>query len=200
MVDLVHERDKMVFVDEASFKVSYRRTRGRSLIGTKAVAVIKGVRTKNYSLAAAVSTSGIVHRSCIDGAFNTNYFSMFIESLCVRMGMSLINSIEQLHMNNCILIMDNVAFHKAAAIQEMVQSKGHRLQFLPPYSPFLNPIEELFAQWKAIVKGACPETPDDLFKAVVDGCNSITIEHCQNYFRHMESYLPRCRRGEVITD
>jgi hypothetical protein len=88
---MVHERDSMIFLDEASFKVSYRRTRGRSLKGTRAVTVVKGLRTENFSLVAGISTNDVVHYSCIQGAYNSNYFAMFVESTLLILGTVYLN-------------------------------------------------------------------------------------------------------------
>ncbi len=49
-----------------------------------------------------------------------------------------------------VLVMDNAAFHKRADIREAIAAAGHTLEFLPPYSPDLNPIERKWAQAKAI--------------------------------------------------
>jgi hypothetical protein len=96
--------------------------------------------------------------------------------------------------------MDNVPFHHCPSIQSIIQAAGHTLLFLPPYSPFLNPIENLFAQWKNIVRTAKPNTMAELNTAITAGFNMIDSSSCANYFRHMESYISRCLRGEAITD
>jgi transposase len=49
--------------------------------------------------------------------------------------------------------MDNVAFHKNAGVRSNIERRGNRLLLLPPYSPFLNPIENLFSKWKEIIRG-----------------------------------------------
>ena len=51
-----------------------------------------------------------------------------------------------------LLVMDNAAFHQRQDIKQAIQTAGHRLLFLPPYSPDLNPIEHTWAQAKALRK------------------------------------------------
>ena len=51
-----------------------------------------------------------------------------------------------------IIVMDNAAFHKAGKTQKVIKNAGHILEYLPPYSPDLNPIEHKWAQAKAIRK------------------------------------------------
>lgn len=49
-----------------------------------------------------------------------------------------------------VLVMDNAAFHKNKCMQEEIKLAGHILEYLPPYSPDLNPIEHKWAQAKSI--------------------------------------------------
>ena len=51
-----------------------------------------------------------------------------------------------------VIVMDNATFHKRCDIQNAIRKAGHILEFLPPYSPQLNPIERKWAQAKAIRK------------------------------------------------
>ena len=43
---------------------------------------------------------------------------------------------------NSVIVMDNAPFHKRANFQHLIEQQGHLLEFLPPYSPDLNPIEQ----------------------------------------------------------
>ncbi|WP_404809685.1 transposase [Legionella longbeachae] len=47
-------------------------------------------------------------------------------------------------------MIDNAAFHKKASTKQLIDNTGHTLEFLPHYSPDLNPIEHRWAQAKAI--------------------------------------------------
>ena len=50
---------------------------------------------------------------------------------------------------NSVLIMDNAGFHKSPLLLEMIEKAGHKLEYLPAYSPDLNPIEPKWAQSKS---------------------------------------------------
>jgi hypothetical protein len=54
--------------------------------------------------------------------------------------------------SNSVVVMDNASFHKRQDIQEAIAQAGHILEYLPPYSPDLNPIEKKWAQAKETVK------------------------------------------------
>ena len=53
-----------------------------------------------------------------------------------------------------IVILDNLSSHKVAGVRATVEARGARLLCLPPYSPDLNPIEQLFAKLKALLRKA----------------------------------------------
>ena len=67
----------------------------------------------------------------------------------------------------CVIIMDNASFHKR--VQRLLNRHGHRLLFLPPYSPDLNPIEKKWAQVKFLRQGWME---NDLSKLFYDVCTS----------------------------
>ena len=64
-----------------------------------------------------------------------------------------------------IVVMDNLASHKVAGIEEAIEGAGAELRYLPPYSPDLNPIEQLFAKIKALLRKAAARTLDALLDA-----------------------------------
>ena len=51
-----------------------------------------------------------------------------------------------------VVILDNAAIHHVDGIVELIQSRGALVQFLPPYSPDIMPIEELFFKVKSVLK------------------------------------------------
>jgi hypothetical protein len=121
-----------------------RRRRGRSLSGERAVLNVPALRNRNISVCCATSRHGTFLYRKQDRPFNTETFSAYINELLAKL--------EHDGINNAILVLDNVPFHKPLVTREKVEATGHTLVFLPPYSPFLNPIENMFSQWKDSVK------------------------------------------------
>jgi transposase len=62
-----------------------------------------------------------------------------------------------------IIVMDNASFHKTLPIKTIIEASGHTLEYLPPYSPDLNPIEHKWAQAKAM-RRAFSCSLDELFQ------------------------------------
>jgi transposase len=88
-----------------------------------------------------------------------------------------------------IVIMDNLSSHKRPAIRAAIRSVGARLLFLPPYSPDLNPIEQMFAKLKHLLRKAAERTPQDTWKQIGKLLNSFKPEECAAYLRN-SGYAP----------
>jgi transposase len=65
-----------------------------------------------------------------------------------------------------IVVMDNLGSHKGKTVRELIRPAGARLIFLPKYSPDLNPIEQVFAKLKHLLRKACARTVDAVAAAV----------------------------------
>lgn len=83
-----------------------------------------------------------------------------------------------------IVVQDNLSVHKDGRARAAIEAAGCRMEFLPVYSPGLNPIELVFAPLKAYVRGAKARTPDAVIDAVGDGLNRVTPEQLRNCYRH----------------
>ena len=56
------------------------------------------------------------------------------------------------------VVMDNLSIHKVAGVQEAIRAAGASVLYLPSYSPDFNPIEQLFAKFKALLRKAAART------------------------------------------
>ena len=83
-----------------------------------------------------------------------------------------------------IVIMDNLCSHKAKAVRRLIRSAGQRLFYLPKYSPDLNPIEQVFAKLKHLVRKAAARTVEAVCTAIGQALQAFTPEECANYFAH----------------
>jgi transposase len=83
-----------------------------------------------------------------------------------------------------IVIMDNLSTHKIAEVKTLIEARGASLQYLPAYSPDLNPIEMAFAKLKAHLREAAARTSEQLQSAVAKALTCFEPNHCQGFFRH----------------
>ncbi len=73
---------------------------------------------------------------------------------------------------------------KVHGIREAIEATGASLRYLPPYSPDLNPIEQLFAKIKALLRQAAKRTVPELWDEIGDILETIEPQECQNYLRN----------------
>jgi transposase len=180
------------FLDEVGFNVSMRSRRGRSLLGTAAAMSVEKIRSRNISICCVMSRNGAFYYKKQLRAFNIENFADFIDELLAKF---------ELHgLIGRTIVMDNVRFHHSSIICLKIVEKGHKVLFLPPYSPFLNPIENMFAQWKQYVRGSRPTDEASLFSLIDEKFNFITDNHCNNYYRHMLENMHKCILKEEIID
>src|SRR5262249_46687345 len=83
-----------------------------------------------------------------------------------------------------IVIMDNLGSHKSGAVRQLIRSSGAKLLFLPKYSPDLNPIEQVFAKLKHLLRKAAARTVEAICAAIGNILGVFTPEECANYFRN----------------
>lgn len=190
MLENAHNRHKIFFLDEVGFNFCMRSINGWSQIGTRANVTVPQIRSRNFSCAAVMSRSSLYYFKVLDKPYNTSFFREFI--------LEILQKFYAEQITNTLLVCDNVAFHRNPEIQSLIRANGHETLFLAPYSPFLNPIEELFSQWKHHVRHAQPRNTEDLLVAINNAAANITEENCKNYVEHMETYYPLCLQRRCI--
>jgi len=106
----------------------------------------------------------------IDGPINGEAFLAYVEQLLVpglRPG--------------DLVVMDNLGSHKGKAVRKAIRAAGAKLFFLPPYSPGLNPIEQVFAKLKHLLRKAQERTVDDTWQRIGALIQSFSPQECANY-------------------
>jgi transposase len=88
-----------------------------------------------------------------------------------------------------IVVLDNLSSHKGLAIRQAIRAAGAKLFFLPPYSPDLNPIEQVFAKLKTLLRRAAERTVTATWKRI--GCllDRFSPTECRNYLTN-SGYVP----------
>src|SRR5436309_12302025 len=83
-----------------------------------------------------------------------------------------------------IVILDNLGSHKGKAVRALIRSACAKLFFLPKYSPDLNPIEQVFAKLKHLLRKCAARTVEALCAAIGQLLQAFTPEECANYFEN----------------
>ena len=80
-----------------------------------------------------------------------------------------------------IVVMDNLGSHKGKAVRAMIRKAGARLWFLPAYSPDLNPIEQVFAKLKQLLRKAQQRTQEKTWQCIGQLLSRFPPQECANY-------------------
>lgn len=80
-----------------------------------------------------------------------------------------------------IVIMDNLGSHKSEAVRQAIRKTGARFFFLPPYSPDLNSIEQVFAKLKTLLRKAAARAVEAAWQCIADPLTQFTAAECYNY-------------------
>ena len=80
-----------------------------------------------------------------------------------------------------VVVMDNLGSHKGQAVRRAIRKVGAHLIFLPPYSPDLNPIEQVFAKLKALLRKAAERTVEATWRRIGELLGHFDPTECANY-------------------
>lgn len=147
------------------------RLRGRTKRGVRCKAPIPHGHWQTTTFTGALRLSGMTAPMVLDGPMNGEAFRAYVEQV-------LAPTLQP----GDIVVMDNLPAHKSPAIRAMIEARGARLRYLPPYSPDFNPIEMAFSKLKSILRKAAARTVDDLWDAIGDALPHFTPQQCRNYF------------------
>ena len=191
-LDADEKANEYIYIDEAAFNLNTRRRRGRNVIGQRAtVDVPAGLRGGNITMCAAISRNGVQAHNARLGPYNSERLIEFLDGLYDTLVPN-----EDTHY---IIVWDNVRFHHSVAVREWFEAHARcTMVFLPPYSPFLNPIEELFSSWRWKVYDRRPYERVTLLQAMEEACEDIQDPACQAWIRHARRFFPRCLARENV--
>ncbi|XP_025757898.1 uncharacterized protein LOC106099046 isoform X2 [Oreochromis niloticus] len=175
---------ELIFIDEAGFDLCKTRRRGRNVIGQRAIVHVPGQHGGNITSCAAISLRGLLHHHAKLGPYNSQHILTFLDALH---NIVVQNSPDQ---PRFVVIWDNVSFHRAALVQAWFSNHNQlEVVYLPPYSPFLNPIEEFFSAWRWHVYDRQPHARMPLLQAVEQACGDIQVTAIHGWFRHARGYF-----------
>ena len=146
------------------------RRHGRCRRGDRLVAKVPHGRWRTLTLLAALRWDRLEAPCVIDGPINGRSFLAYVEQLLaptLRPG--------------DVVIMDNLGSHKRQAIRRAILAAGAKLLFLPPYSPDLNPIEQVFAKLKTLLRKLDARTIEATWRGIGDLLDRFTPAECANY-------------------
>ena len=98
------------------------------------------------------------------------------------------NILDRQSKKGVFIVMDNCRIHHSDFVIEAINKSGYKLLFLPPYSPFLNPIEECWAKVKKNTRRHQLSKVDQLTPRIAATCATATAEDCQSWIKHSKTF------------
>lgn len=187
-----------IYIDEAGINLWMKRQRGRALRGQRAVRIVGGQRGGNFTIVFAVSsTRGLINHRLMDGGMTSVRFNEFLQE----------TSQDQQEVQ-LTYIFDNASCH-LRALQPNIPGgpqlpAQHSTRRLPPYSPFLNMVENAISAFKSHLKRRLEaERPEMIGESVntqrarlsqlaEEAVVAITPQKSRNWFNRTHQFLPRC--------
>jgi transposase len=157
----------LVFIDETWSKTNMTRTHGRCPVGQRLVEKVPHGHWKTLTVVAALRSDRITAPCVFDGPINGASFLAYVTQV-----------LAPTLAPGDIVVMDNLGSHKSVEVRRAIRAAGAKLFFLPPYSPDLNPIEQVFAKLKALLRKAATRTVDATWRKIGQLLPCFTPDEC----------------------
>ena len=149
------------------------RTHGRCRKGERLRAKVPHGHWKTLTFLAALRHDRIDAPMVLDGPVNAASFLSYVKQFLVPTLAP-----------GDIVILDNLGSHKGEAARRAICKSGARLFFLPPYSPDLNPIEQVFAKLKTLLRKTEERSVEATWKRIGSLLDAFSPQECSHYFRN----------------
>jgi transposase len=164
---------RLVFIDETWAKTNMTPLRGWCARGERLRAKAPFGHWKTMTFIAALRCDRIDAPCLFDGPINGELFLAYVRGC-------LVPTLQP----GDIVIMDNLGSHRGKAVRKAIREAGARLLFLPKYSPDLNPIEQVFAKLKHLLRKARARSYDGLLQATAKLLDTFLPNECAAYLRN----------------
>jgi len=164
---------RLKFLDESGTHLGLTRLCGRAAPGQRVVEATPGYSGPHYTVVATLGWKEVSAPWIFEGAMNGMAFEEYVRT-------QLLPSLR----HGDIVVMDNLSAHTGQIIRQLIEARGAQLQFLPPYSSDLNPIELCWSKVKAALSRAKARTFEALLEALAQALRSISLTDIQNWFAH----------------
>ena len=176
---VIRRAARLIFIDETGINLSMTRAYARTPAGERAVDAVPKNWGDNITVTAALTLEGIVAPMMLYGAMNARAFEAYVEQ-CLG---------PELRPGD-VVVLDKLAAHKIARVQELIDARGARLVYLPGYSPDFNPIEHAWSKLKALLRKAGARTVRKLSRALRWALLEITSNDARGWISHCGFRVP----------
>ncbi len=165
--------ERLRFLDEAGATTVLTRLYARAIGGARTSEAVPRNYGASTSMISTIGCRGVEATMLIEGSVDTTVFNEYCEQV-LRPSLKV----------GEVIVLDNLGAHRASRIEEIADSCGATVLWLPPYSPDFSPIELMWSKVKAYLKKVKARTQTELEKAIAAALSTITVSDCLNWFRH----------------
>jgi transposase len=164
---------RLVFLDETFGTTKMTRLYGWGPTDQRVIDFVPHGHWQSTTFVAALRLDGLFAPLVVDGALNGELFLKYVQQELAP----------QMRPGD-ILVMDNLPTHKITGVVTALAERDARVVFLPPYSPDLNPIEQVFSKVKNELRRRRLRTCDELWNAFGESLDWISPQEALHYFHH----------------
>ena len=164
------EPERLVFVDETGTATNMAPRYGWGRRGERLIGSAPGGHWATTTFVAGLTRTGLIAPLVLDGAMNAVTFQAWVEQ-------ALVPALPE----RAVVVMDNLGAHKGARVRELLEGVGAEALYLPPYSPDLNPIEQVFAKLKHLLRLAQRRSTEGLWSEIGVLLDRFEPAECANY-------------------
>jgi len=165
---------RVVVVDEMGTNTSLSALYGWAAKGERACWSVPRNRGPNTTLLASMNVEGMGPCLAVVGPTTREVFEAYVEKVLAPRSLR----------GGQLVVMDNLSAHKSPRVRELVEERGAKLLYLPPYSPDYNPIEEAFAKIKSLMRKAEARTRETLLEAMGKAISTVSARDARDFFEH----------------
>ena len=159
-----------VFLDETGAATNMVRRYGWGPKGERLMDAAPHGHWKTTTFLAGLRSTGIVAPLVLDGPMTGEAFRAYVEQF-----------LAPTLSPGDVVVLDNLAAHKVAGVREAIAAAGASILYLPPYSPDLNPIEQMFAKLKTLLRKAAVRTREALWNTIGNLLEAFSPTEWRNY-------------------
>ena len=161
------------FIDETGLNLGLTRVYGRAEPGERVTEGTPDYSGAHYTTIAALGPRGVTAPWIFEGAMTTLAFETYVEA-----------ELAPTLRRGDIVLADNLSAHKSPEARRLIDARGARLEFLPPYSSDFNPIELCWSKVKTALRAAKARTFEALLDALASALRSVSRTDVQDWFVH----------------
>lgn len=160
------------FIDESGTNIAMTRLYGRAPRGERVIGSVPQNYGQNITMLAALSSTGVEAVMTVEGATDGDVFRTYVREVLAPT------------LCECdIVVLDNLGAHKVEGVRQLIEARGARLIYLPPYSPYMNPIERCWSKIKTALRAAKARTREALEEAIRQALLTVTESDARAWFK-----------------